>query len=225
MSAEHAHHPALKHHFDSLAQQHEATSLGMWVFLASEVLIFAGLFLAYAIYKTMFPEEFQAGTAHQSVLIGTVNTAVLLASSLTMALAVRAAQLGVRGQQVLFLSLTLGLGTLFLVLKLTLEWAHDYREGLVPGLAFNLSAWKDVAFARRVEMYFVLYFVMTGLHALHMVAGMGVLAVLIVLARQGRFDPEYFSPVELTGLYWHFVDVIWIFLFPLFYLVAAGPGH
>jgi cytochrome c oxidase subunit 3 len=225
LSVEHAHHPALKHHFDSLRQQHEATSLGMWVFLASEVLIFAGLFLAYAIYKTTFPAEFAAGSAHQNVWLGATNTAVLLASSLTMALAVRAAQLGVRSQQVLFLALTLALGTAFLVIKLTFEWSHDYDERLVPGLRFDLGAWKDRAFGRRVELYFFLYFTMTGLHALHMVAGMGVLAVLIALARKGRFDPEYYSPVELTGLYWHFVDVIWIFLFPLFYLIGTGPGH
>jgi cytochrome c oxidase subunit III len=226
LSVEHApHHPALKHHFDSLRQQHEATSLGMWVFLASEVLIFAGLFLAYALYRGKFPAEFAAGSAHQNVWIGATNTAILLASSLTMALAVRAAQLGLRSQQVLFLALTLALGTAFLVIKLTLEWAEDYRHWMVPGLRFDLGAWKDPTFGRRVELYFFLYFTMTGLHALHMVAGMGVLAVLIALARRGRFDADYYSPVELTGLYWHFVDVIWIFLFPLFYLIATGSGH
>jgi cytochrome c oxidase subunit III len=222
LSAEH--HPALAHHFDSLEQQHGATSLGVWFFLASEVLIFGALFLGYTIYFWKFPDEWRAASSHLNAVLGGLNTAVLLGSSLTMALAVRAGQLGDRRQIVLYLALTLALGTAFLGVKAA-EWTHDYHLGLVPNLGFLPEPWREQGVnPYRVQLFFAIYFSMTGLHALHMIAGLAVIGWLIWLAHKGRFSAEYNSPVELTGLYWHFVDVVWIFLFPLFYLVG-GARH
>jgi cytochrome c oxidase subunit 3 len=222
-----AEHPALAHHFDSLEQQHAADTLGMWVFLASELLFFGGVFTAYAVFRWKYPDAFAHGSGHQAVILGAVNTVVLLASSLTMALAVHAAQTGGRRALVGFLALTLALGAAFLGIK-AVEYTRDFRENLIPGYNFTLpqeelpaSASADpAAFVRQVELYFWLYFVMTGLHALHMVIGMAVMIVLLVKARRGRYTPEHYTPVELMGLYWHFVDIVWIFLFPLLYLIS-----
>jgi cytochrome c oxidase subunit 3 len=223
-----ANHPALAHHFDSLEQQHEAQTLGMWVFLASELLFFGGLFTAYTVFRYAYPEAFAFGSGHLVLALGTANTVILLGSSLTMALAVRAAQTGRRREQVFWLGMTLLLGTAFLGIK-AVEYGKDYAEELIPGWNFTLDT-KDLPrsvedpalFVRHVELYFWLYFVMTGLHALHMVIGLAVLAVLLARAWRGRYTPEYYAPVELAGLYWHFVDIIWIFLFPLLYLIG---GH
>ncbi len=207
------------HHFDDIRQQHEASWLGMWVFLATEVMFFGGMFLGYTIYRTSYPQAFAGASNHLDVWLGTVNTAVLICSSFTMALAVRAAQLGQRKPVMIFLLLTIILGTAFLGIKFT-EYHAKFVEHLVPGSAF---AYKG-SVAGGAEIFFSFYFAMTGMHALHMIIGVGLLASLIVKTARGRFSPSYYTPVELVGLYWHFVDIVWIFLFPLLYLVGRHFG-
>jgi cytochrome c oxidase subunit 3 len=215
-------HPRLQHHFDNLEQQFEASALGMWLFLVTEILFFGGLFLAYMIYRMQYPQAFAEASQELDVVLGGVNTAVLIGSSLTMAMAVWAAQLGKRGKQMLFLALTIGLGLVFLGIK-AVEYSHKFEHGLVPGPDFRFEAAHDPIHS---QLFFSLYFVMTGLHALHMVVGIAVMAVLFVMAYQGRFTRAYHTPVEVSGLYWHFVDIVWIFLFPLLYLIDRhGPVH
>jgi cytochrome c oxidase subunit 3 len=203
------------HQFDDVEQQYEAASLGMWVFLLTEIMFFGGLFTGYVVYRVAYPLAFAEGSQHLDILLGGVNTAVLIGSSLTMALAVHSAQVGERQALVRFLLLTMLLGLVFLGIK-GLEYAHKFEEHLVPGPGF-LSAGSH---AQQVQLFFSFYFSMTGMHALHMVIGIGILAVLARQAWRGRFSPAYFTPVELTGLYWHFVDIVWIYLFPLLYLLG-----
>jgi len=207
------------HHFDDLEQQHQASWLGMWVFLASEIMFFGGMFLGYTIYRTAYPQAFADASNHLDVWLGTVNTAVLICSSFTMALAVRAAQLGRPKPAILFLLLTIVLGAVFLAIKFT-EYYAKFIEHLVPGGAFVY----DDALAAAAEIFFSFYFAMTGMHALHMLIGVGLLATLIVKTARGRFSADYYTPVELIGLYWHFVDIVWIFLFPLLYLMGRHFG-
>jgi cytochrome c oxidase subunit 3 len=209
---------ALAHQFEDLEQQHEASSFGIWVFLATEVMFFGGLFAGYTIFRNLYPAGFVEGSHLLNVSIGALNTAVLICSSLTMALGVRAAQMGKRNTLVTFLVLTILLGLAFILIKLTFEWRHDYVEGLVPGLNFTHEHLMN---PRAVELFFCFYFFMTGVHALHMVVGVGILSVLVVMAWKGRFGPDHYNGVEGTGLYWHFVDIIWIFLFPLLYLIGG----
>jgi cytochrome c oxidase subunit 3 len=211
----------LWHHFDDLEHQHETMTLGMWVFLATEVLIFGALFTGYAAYRSWYPASFEAASRHLNVLIGGVNTVVLLTSSLTMALAVRATQLGRRRPLVTLLTLTALLGTAFLALK-AVEYYMDYREELVPGLAFDPEAWRhDSINPAQVQLFLVFYYVLTGLHAVHLTVGIAIIAVLAVMAWRNAFSPEYYTPVETWGLYWHFVDIVWIFLLPLLYLIGT----
>jgi cytochrome c oxidase subunit 3 len=208
--------PAVAHHFDDAEQQREAATLGMWVFLATEVMFFGGLFTAYVAYRALYPDAFGHASDHLDVRLGTTNTAVLITSSLTMALAVRAAQVGEAPARIVrWLAATMALGSTFLVIKL-FEYAHKFREGLLPGPTFTYAG-PD---ARQAELFFSLYFGMTGLHAVHMVIGLGLLGWLVREARRGRFGPAFHTPVENCGLYWHFVDIVWIFLFPLLYLVG-----
>ena len=216
--------PRLAHHFDSVEQQTEATTLGMWVFLGTEVLFFGGLFLVYAIYRTWYPDAFSAASHELDVTLGTINTAVLITSSLTMALAVHAAQLGQRRLLMVFLILTMILGAAFLGIK-SLQYYHKFAECPgpachVPGPAFQF----EKAHVRHAQIFFSLYFVMTGLHALHMIIGVGIMTWMLVWARNGTITKEYYSPIEISGLYWHFVDIVWIFLFPLLYLIGRH-GH
>jgi cytochrome c oxidase subunit III len=207
-------------HFDDAQQQQDAATLGMWLFLGTEVLFFGGLFLGYVVYRSWYPAAFAEGSHHLSVLIGTINTAVLLTSSLTMALAVHASQTGKRKAIVAFLVLTMLLGGVFLAVK-AFEYADKFQHRLVPGPRFLLEHPTNPAVhSGNVQLYFGFYFAMTGMHALHMVIGIGVLTVIAVLAGRGRFSAEYYTPVELTGLYWHFVDIVWVFLFPLLYLIG-----
>jgi len=213
--AAHPHHPALAHHFDNLDQQQEAATLGMWVFLLTEILFFGGLFLVYTIYRTWYPEAFAAASHHLDIPFGTINTAVLIGSSLTMALAVRAAQLNARKGIILFLVLTMILGGVFLGIK-AVEYSHKFSEHLVPGVFFQF----DAQHFRPAQIFFSLYFVMTGLHALHMIIGMGLMIWMLLWAYNGTLGDGYYSPVEIVGLYWHFVDIVWIFLFPLLYLIG-----
>ena len=176
-------HPKLQHHFDNLEQQFEASALGMWLFLVTEILFFGGLFTAYTIYRLMYPRAFAEASHELDVVLGGVNTAVLIGSSLTMAMAVWAAQLGKRGKQMLFLAMTMALGVTFLGIK-AVEYSHKFEHGLVPGPNFRFESAHDPGHS---QLFFSLYFVMTGLHAVHMIVGIGVMAVLFVMAFKGRF--------------------------------------
>jgi len=209
-------HPALAHHFDDLAQQKEASTLGMWVFLVTEVLFFGGLFAAYSIYRGWYPDAFAAASHHLDVVLGSVNTVALIGSSLTMALAVHAAQTGQRRLLMLFLVVTMVLGCVFLGIK-SVEYMHKFEEGLVPGASFRFD---DPAFQQHAQVFFSLYFVMTGLHAIHMIIGLGIMTWMLAWAWNGTITAEYASPIEISGLYWHFVDIVWIYLFPLLYLLG-----
>ncbi len=211
----HARPHGLQHHFDSMEQQREASSLGMWVFLVTEILFFGGLFLAYTVYRSRYPVAFAEASRHLDITLGTFNTAVLIISSLTMALAVYSAALGRRKAIILFLLATMALGGVFLGVK-AVEYTHKFHDHLVPGPGFRFAG-PD---ARPAEIFFSLYFTMTGLHAAHMIIGIGLLTVLVLQARRGRYGPGYYTPVEVSGLYWHFVDIVWIFLFPLLYLIG-----
>jgi cytochrome c oxidase subunit 3 len=214
----HVHHPKLQHHFDDMAQQAEASTLGMWVFLITEIMFFGGLFMAYLVYRSASPEAFQEASAHLSINLGAFNTAVLIFSSLTMALGVRAAQTNSPAKtQVTWIILTMCLGATFLVVKF-FEYKEKFEDLIVPGPYFDTSKWEHPA---GVEMFYSLYFCMTGLHALHMIIGLGIMTWLLVTALKDRYDSDYYTPVEVAGLYWHFVDIVWIFLFPLLYLIGA----
>jgi cytochrome c oxidase subunit 3 len=210
-------HSALAHHFDDLDQQFEASTLGMWAFLITEIMFFGGLFLGYAIYRSLYPEAFAEASRLLDYRLGAINTAVLICSSLTMVLAVRAAQLGQRRTLVIFLLLTILLGSVFLGNKVV-EYSHKFHDHLVPGPHFGPA--HPLTYPQQAQIFFSFYFAMTGLHALHMIIGIGILAVLVVQAWRGRFFSEYFTPVDISGLYWHFVDIVWIFLFPLLYLIS-----
>lgn len=210
------HHRALAHHFDTPEQQYESARLGMWAFLATEVMFFGGLFLGYTVYRAAYPEAFSEASHHLPRMIGAINTGVLLGSSLAMALAVHAAQVGKRKHLIGFLLLTMLLGSVFLGIK-AYEYYDKYEQHLMPlaGLPFTWEGDNP----GRAQMFYNFYFAMTGFHALHMILGISVLAVLVVLAWRDWFSPEYFTPVEMTGLYWHFVDIVWVFLYPLLYLI------
>jgi cytochrome c oxidase subunit 3 len=230
MTAHAPHHEALQHHFTDLRQQKEASALGMWVFIAQEVLFFGGLFAAYAVYRGMYPDAFSAGSHHLSWRIGFANTLVLIGSSLTMALAVHAAAVGRRKQIVGYLLATVLLGSVFLGVKY-FEYGEKIRpclgDGphtgcLVPGERFDATSLHlSGPDAGHVQIFFSLYFGMTGLHALHMIVGIPIILTIAALAWRGAYGPRYHTPVEIVGLYWHFVDIIWIFLFPLLYLIGA----
>jgi len=227
VAPEEHHHPFLQHHFEDLGQQHEASTLGMWMFLATEILFFGGIMLAYWIYRLAYPEAWAIGASLQNRPWGAVNTIVLIISSLTMALAVREAQLGRRKGIVVFLLLTLLFGGAFLGIK-AIEYHAHWEEGLFPGKHFHFTGHEghpvDPGVLPRVQLFMMFYWGMTGLHALHMVIGAGLLLWFIWRAWKDHFGPEYYSPVEVMGLYWHFVDIVWIFLFPFLYLIH-GPGH
>ena len=257
--AQHAHHPALQHHFDTMGQQKEAAVIGMWVFLLTEILFFGGLFVAYMIYRVWYFDAFAEASRRLSLFWGGLNTAVLIGSSLTMALAVRAAQTNNRKWTVNWLVLTMLLGCVFLGVKV-IEYEDKFANYEVPGPNYNWSyheqhaagapstalgasgehppaslaagveapaaaaghrelALTPAQLQNTTQIYFSLYFTMTGLHALHMIIGVGLMMVITWMAYKGRFDAEYYTPVEMSGLYWHFVDIVWIFLFPLLYLV------
>ena len=203
--------------FDDTQQQRSASDLGIWVFLASEVLFFGALFAAYAFTRFRYPEAFAAASRLTDVALGSVNTGVLLTSSLTMALGVRAAKLGARRALIGWLAATAALGLVFLAIKGG-EYYLDYMQHLVPGLNFQYAG-PD---SRQVELFFYLYFFTTGVHALHLVVGIGIVATVAAMAWRGAFSPGYFTPVEVGGLYWHLVDIVWIFLYPLLYLVSRA---
>jgi cytochrome c oxidase subunit III len=213
----HAHHPAQQHHFDTLEQQHEASTLGMWLFLITEVMFFGGLFMAYTLYRIWYPEAWAEGSRELDIRLGGFNTVVLIASSLTMAFAVRTAQTGYRRANIGWLLATMVLGLTFLVVKF-FEYKEKFELHHVPGYDFHITG-PHANLAGPMEIFFSLYFTMTGLHALHMLIGFGILSVITWMSYKNRFSPEWYTPVEMSGLYWHFVDIVWIFLFPLLYLV------
>ena len=301
----HYHPPGLQHQFEDMKQQEESVSIGMWAFLVQEIMFFGGLFTAYLVFRSRFPMAFAAGSNHLDVVMGFINTLVLIVSSLTMALTVYFAQKGNRNLQVIFIILTMAFGTTFLVVKY-FEYADKYHHGLVPvaGLNQKIKAtegehnaasserpstqvesesrpknsleapkteehhanprgefrWEDpngekivheakeggyltsyeqagyftngnydnAKFTDKVRIFFYIYFVMTGLHALHMIVGLGIMIWLLIMAWRGSYSADYYSPVEISGLYWHFVDIVWIFLFPLLYLLGRhflAGGH
>jgi len=212
-----SHSPALLHHFDSVEQQKEASTLGMWLFLVTEIMFFGGMFTAYIVYRTLYPNAFAAASHELDITMGAINTAVLICSSLSMALAVNAAQLGRRKSLVWFLILTIALGAVFLGIK-AVEYHEKFVNHHVPGPSFHF----DGPEAEHAQLFFSLYFGMTGLHALHMIIGLAVMAVMLWWSYRGIITAEYYNPIEVSGLYWHFVDIVWIFLFPLLYLLG---GH
>jgi cytochrome c oxidase subunit 3 len=206
---------AVAHQFDDFIQQHEASTLGMWTFLITEIMFFGAMFLGYTIYRASYPQAFAHASNHMDIILGTINTAVLIASSLTVVLSVHAAQENKQRALLGFLALTILLGLVFLGIKFT-EYHHKFEEHLVPGLNFQYVG----ANPGHAAIFFSFYFAMTALHALHMVIGIGIFLTLMFSAWRGRYSKYYFTPVEMAGLYWHFVDIIWIFLFPLFYLLG-----
>jgi cytochrome c oxidase subunit 3 len=206
---------ALRHQFDDVAQQKDVSTLGMWIFLATEVLFFGGMFCCYTVYRAAYPAAFGHASNHLDLMMGAVSTAILICSSYFMACAVNSAATGKRGALVGFLALTILFAVAFLVVEMS-EWHGLYQEGLMPGFNFT---YKDID-PNHVQLFFGLYFAMTGLHATHVTIGVVLLGVMLVRAMRGAFTPGYYTPVEITGLYWHFVDLVWIFLFPLYYLIA-----
>ena len=234
-------HPGLQHHFENMEQQREAGTLGMWVFLVTEIMFFGGMFLAYTLYRSMYPAAFASASNHLDIKLGAINTGVLILSSFTMAMAVYFTQVGNRRSQVLCLGMTLVLGLTFLGIK-AVEYYDKYEDHLIPGRLIPGRPFDPVvaehgdtdphklhllpgATKEKVQMFYWIYFAMTGMHALHMIIGAGLITFLLIFSMKGRFDPEYHSPVEVIGLYWHFVDIVWIFLFPLLYLLGRHFEH
>jgi cytochrome c oxidase subunit 3 len=238
------HHEALQHHFANMEQQREASTIGMWVFLVTEIMFFGGMFLAYTIYRGKYPESFAVASNHLDIWLGGVNTVILICSSFTMALAVYCTQVGKLRLQIIFLIMTMIFGAAFLGIK-AVEYHEKYVDNLIPGQLipghkFNPTVNPHGAphdphklelipnsSVRQVELFYWIYFAMTGMHALHMIIGLGIMSFLLYFSIRGRYGPEYHNPIEITGLYWHFVDIIWIFLFPLLYLLGrhmAGHG-
>jgi len=206
---------ALRHQFDNVAQQKDVSTLGMWIFLATEILFFGGLFCCYTVYRTSYPVAFGHASNHLDVILGAVSTAILIVSSFTMACAVNSAATGAKNALVAFLTLTILFAAAFLVIEMS-EWHMLYKEGLVPGFNFTYKETDP----SHVQLFFCLYFSMTGLHASHVTLGIVLLSVMAFRGFGGAFSPSYYTPIEITGLYWHFVDLVWIFLFPLYYLIA-----
>jgi cytochrome c oxidase subunit 3 len=205
--------------FRTLEQEHETAQLGMWIFLATELMLFGGLFTGYAVYRTVYPEGFAEGSRHLDLIYAGPNTGVLLLSSLTMALGVHSAQTGRSRSTSWYLVLTALFGALFMGIK-GAEYYKHFLDGTVPVLAWSVTG----ANAAAVQLFFITYFVMTGVHAVHLVIGIGIVLVTAVLARRGAFlPPPRHTPVEIVGLYWHFVDVIWTILLPLLYLFGLHP--
>jgi cytochrome c oxidase subunit 3 len=235
-------HSALQHHFENMEQQREAGTLGMWVFLVTEIMFFGGMFLAYTLYRYKYPAAFASASNHLDIRLGAINTIVLIVSSFTMAMAVFSTQVGKRRNTIIGLFLTMVLGLTFLGIK-AVEYRDKYRDNLIPGQLIPGHPFKPEvaktgdedphklhlepgATVKNVELFYWIYFAMTGMHALHMIIGIGLMTVITIMAWRGRYGPEYYAPVEISGLYWHFVDIVWIFLFPLLYLLGRHlEGH
>lgn len=209
------HHRSLAHHFKTLGQQFEAAKLGVWLFLCTEILMFGGLFVGYIIFHSIYPEMFAEGAKHLDWRLGAINTIVLLLSSLTMALGIRYAQTNERQKSFYMLGITVICGLIFMVIKY-FEYTHKFHLGLKPGDLFTYQG----AEASNLALYFSFYFLMTGLHGSHVLVGLGLIIWCMIRTKRGEFDAEFYTPVEGVGLFWHLVDLIWIYLFPLLYLVG-----
>jgi len=219
------HDPALRHHFSDMAQQKDAASFGMWLFLVTEIMFFGGMFCAYLIYRLQYFNDFTAASRSLDIRLGAINTAVLIGSSLTVVLAVHAAQNGQRKPLVGYLLATILLGCTFLGIK-AVEYREKFEKHHVPGPTFHFEQEnpgsqeeKTPVDSHHAELFFSLYFVMTGMHAIHMIIGVGLFAVLTWLSWKGHYTTGHYTTIENAGLYWHFVDVVWIYLFPLLYLI------
>jgi len=233
----HDHPPYQRHHFETVDQQFDATNFAMWLFLLTEIMFFGGLFTAYLIMRNWYYPAFVEASHQLQIGWGTANTAVLIVSSFTMAMGVWSAEMRRKGLLLLFLSITFLLGLAFLGIK-TIEYHEKWEKHHIPGFHYSDSSFTDPAsdpevhkqypndkplqgdMAQKTEMYFFLYFAMTGMHALHMIIGISILAYMIFRARQGAYTNGHVTFVENFGLYWHFVDIVWIFLFPLLYLIS-----
>jgi cytochrome c oxidase subunit 3 len=220
----HADHPAhLQHHFVSSDQQFDAAKMGMWLFLITEILLFSGMFVAYTVYRVWHPEVFEHAAELLDWRLGGLNTIVLLASSFTVALGIHYAQMDNRKGLIINLVLTLLFAATFMCIKY-IEYTTKFEHGVFPGAAFaphGVAHGHDYADFNipYAAQFFSIYFVMTGIHGIHVLVGMGMFTWLLTRAVRGHFSSEYYTPIELTGLYWHLVDIIWIFLFPLLYLI------
>ena len=221
----HGHHdPFVAHHFTDWEQQKESSTLGMWLFLAQEVMFFGGMFCAYVIYRVLHGAAFAEGSEHLNIWIGGLNTTILLTSSFSMAMGVYFAQTGQNRKLFWAIVCTQVFGLAFLCIKFYFEYMPKFADGVVPGASWmpvghhygDMAAFPDQA---GLQMYFVLYFIMTSMHALHMIIGMGIMLVLMWLAHKNYFGPRRYMAVENFGLYWHFVDIVWVFLFPMFYII------
>lgn len=220
----HGHHGPkwLAHHFDTPAQQFDAAKLGMWVFLAQELLFFSGLFVAYGVYRSWYPEMFRAAAHQLNKEMGATNTVVLLFSSLTAALAVRASQVGNRKATGRLILVTIGCACMFLVIKF-FEYKHKFEAGLLPGRFYHPHlehlAPNSPPLPENTDTFFSIYFMMTGVHGVHVLVGIGVLVWVFLRNSRGEFSKDFFTPVDIVAIYWHLVDLVWIYLFPLLYLI------
>lgn len=204
----------VQHHFVDSEQQFDAAKMGMWIFLVTEILFFGGLFAAYIVYRAWYPELFTLASEELDTLWGGVNTIVLIGSSLTVAMAIKSAQLNQKKGIIINLGITIALACVFMVIKY-FEYTHKFHLGIFPGEFYTY----DGVDHPQANVFFSLYYLMTGLHGIHVVVGIGLMVWLLIRATKDHFHSEYYTPVEITGLYWHLVDIIWIFLFPLFYLI------
>lgn len=204
----------VQHHFVDSDQQFESAKMGMWVFLVTEILFFGGLFLAYIAYRAWYPELYVMASEELNTFWGAVNTAVLIGSSLTVAMAIRSAQLNQIKGLIYNLYITIGLAFTFMVIKY-FEYTHKFHLGIFPGEYYTYEGIEH----EKANIFFSIYYMMTGMHGIHVLIGIGLMIWLVVKAKRGVFNSNYYTPVEITGLYWHLVDIIWIFLFPLLYLI------
>ena len=233
--AVHEHPPYQRHHFVSMEQQNETVNFGMWLFLLTEIMFFGGLFTAYLIYRNWYYPAFVAGSHQLDIVLGSFNTLLLITSSFTMAMGVWNAEMKRKGGLVLCLVLTFILGLGFLGIK-SIEYHEKWEKHHIPGIRYSVKSFVDPGsdpdiaqygdkplapdMAAKTELYFFLYFAMTGMHALHMIIGISILGYMIYRAKAGAYTSGHVTYVENFGLYWHFVDIIWIFLFPLLYLIS-----
>jgi len=203
-------------HFSDLEQQRETSTAGIWVFVASEIMFFGALILAFSVYRFTYAQAFSEGAQELNAVLGAVNTAILFTSGLTMSLAAATNKMGAKFLTILFLLITAFLGAVFLVIK-GIEYHEDWMKGLFPGEGFHWTG----ANSPQVQLFFILYFIMTGFHALHLLVGIGLILVVAWLVLRGWIHEEHFMPLEVAGIYWHFVDMVWIFLFTLLYLLGG----
>ncbi|HWS98076.1 MAG TPA: cytochrome c oxidase subunit 3 family protein [Candidatus Methylomirabilis sp.] len=214
----------LQHHFADMDQQRETSTFGMWLFLVTEIMFFGGLFCAYLVYRATYYQAFVEGSQTMNIWLGATNTAVLICSSLSMAMAVRCAQLDQRKMMVILLIVTMLFGAAFLGIK-AVEYHEHWTHHQFPGPNFQFEGAEAAGVSpQNVQIYFSLYWAMTGLHALHMIIGIGLVTWITIAGARGHYSADYYSPVENVGLYWHFVDLVWIYLFPLLYLISKKHG-